>query len=276
MTALTSCSLPSNYQNLPKVGYDIVVFNGNVLGHAWHTWCKNGTNRKRMICSLLGCHMQIFILIYFRTMGLWIWITFFIRTVYYTINAVSFYYLWYGTMYKRQYTDKTLTLWKSTYMRASGASELRKIWHFYIIKVLFLSIWMGRNNHLQIKILKHIFKNAYSTIFVGSRVFTHARYWQIKKSVCMIFFLCVWGAPRICGGHVPPPPPPPVATPLGLHDWESWSYPLRHYKEVPRPPLKMIPFSRVFRASGTASNDSDPPPPESTAAEFEFSPSESN
>ena len=26
------------------------------------------------------------------------------------INAVSFYYLWYGTMYKRQYTGKTLTL----------------------------------------------------------------------------------------------------------------------------------------------------------------------
>ena len=30
--------------------------------------------------------------------------------IYYTINAVFFYYLWYGTMYKRQYTDKTLTL----------------------------------------------------------------------------------------------------------------------------------------------------------------------
>ena len=30
-----------------------------------------------------------------------------------------FYYLWYGTMYKRQYTDKTLALWKSMYMRAN-------------------------------------------------------------------------------------------------------------------------------------------------------------
>ena len=60
---------------------------------------------------------------------------------YYTINAVSFYYLWYDTMFKRQYTDKTLTLWKSMYMRASGGSELRKFWHFYIIKVLFLSIF---------------------------------------------------------------------------------------------------------------------------------------
>ena len=55
-------------------------------------------------------------------------------------------------------------------------------------------------------------------IFVGSKVFTHARYWQIKKYVCMIFFCgghLGGGAPRICGGHVPPPrPPPPVATPL--------------------------------------------------------------
>ena len=40
------------------------------------------------------------------------------------------------------------------YARATGAkiyvyaNELRKFWHFYIIKVLFLSIWMGRNNHL--------------------------------------------------------------------------------------------------------------------------------
>ena len=42
-------------------------------------------------------------------------------------------------------------------------------------------------------------------IFVGSKVFTHARYWQIKKYVCMIF---VWGGG---GGHAPPPP---VATPL--------------------------------------------------------------
>ena len=47
---------------------------------------------------------------------------------------------------------------KNLYMRASGASELRRFWHFYIIKVLFLSIWMGRNNHLPINILKHILR----------------------------------------------------------------------------------------------------------------------
>ena len=49
----------------------------------------------------------------------------------------------YGMMllYKRQYTDKTLTLSKCMCMRASGASELRKCWHFYILKLLFLSIF---------------------------------------------------------------------------------------------------------------------------------------
>ena len=46
-----SMGLLSNCQNLQKVGHDIVIFNGNVLGHAWHTWCKKGTNRKRMSCS---------------------------------------------------------------------------------------------------------------------------------------------------------------------------------------------------------------------------------
>ena len=42
----------------------------------------NGTNGKRMSCSLLTCHMQIFRSIYFRTMGLWIWITFFLYALY--------------------------------------------------------------------------------------------------------------------------------------------------------------------------------------------------
>ena len=59
----------------------------------------------------------------------------------YTINAVSFYYSWYGAIYKRQYTDKTLTLRKCMCMRASGACELRKFWYFYILKLLFLSIF---------------------------------------------------------------------------------------------------------------------------------------
>ena len=36
---------------------------------------------------------------------------------------------------------QTLTLSKCMCMRASGASELRKFWHFYILKLLFLSIF---------------------------------------------------------------------------------------------------------------------------------------
>ena len=38
---------------------------------------KKGTNGKRMSCSLLIGHIQIFKSIDFRTSGLWIWITFF-------------------------------------------------------------------------------------------------------------------------------------------------------------------------------------------------------
>ena len=44
--------------------------------------------------------------------------------------------------YKLQFTDKTLTLRKCMYMRASWASELRKFWHFHILKLLFPSIFL--------------------------------------------------------------------------------------------------------------------------------------
>ena len=42
---------------------------------------------------------------------------------YYTINAVSFYYFWYGAMYKQHYTDNTLTSWISMYIYASERNE---------------------------------------------------------------------------------------------------------------------------------------------------------
>ena len=54
-------------------------------------------------------------------------------------NQCSFLLLLMVWRYKRQYTDKTLTLRKSMYMRASGASELRKFSHFHNLKLLFLS-----------------------------------------------------------------------------------------------------------------------------------------
>ena len=51
-------------------------------------------------------------------------------------NAVSFNYLWYGTI-NDTYTDKTLTLRKIY----EYASELRKFSHFHILKLLFPSIF---------------------------------------------------------------------------------------------------------------------------------------
>ena len=40
-----------------------------------------------------------------------------------------------------QIYGQTLTLSKCMCMRASGAGELRKVWHFHILKLLFLSIF---------------------------------------------------------------------------------------------------------------------------------------
>ena len=47
----------------------------------------------------------------------------------YTINTVG-YYLWYGVVYKRQYTDKTLTLRKSMYI--CERTELASLENFRI------------------------------------------------------------------------------------------------------------------------------------------------
>ena len=64
------------------------------------------------------------------------------------------------------------------------------------------------------KHFKPYFNNA-SMIFVGSKVFTHARYWQIKKYVCMIFLWGgTWGGTdNLWGARAPQAP---VATPLPL------------------------------------------------------------
>ena len=76
-----SMGLLSNCQNLQKVGHDIVILQMAMYSvRAWHTWCKKGTNRKRMSCSSPICHMQIFKSFDFRTMGLWIWITYYFDT----------------------------------------------------------------------------------------------------------------------------------------------------------------------------------------------------
>ena len=67
---------------------------------------------------------------------------------------IFLYHLWYDVEYKRQYTDKTHTLRKCRYMRASGASEFRKFWYFLILKLLFPSIFLLV---LQILCLRNIF-----------------------------------------------------------------------------------------------------------------------
>ena len=73
-------------------------------------------------------------------------------------------------------------------MRASGTSELRKIWHFYILKRLFLSIFcryiryfVGTNDML-----------------VGLHVPTNFQMYRQKSEKALL------GG----GGQLPPPPPP--------------------------------------------------------------------
>ena len=90
--------------------------------------------------------------------------------------------------YKRQYTDKTLnmSLRKSMYMRANGESELRKLSQFYILKLLFLSIFC-----------------LYVRFFVGTNdmlVGLHVpRIFQMYRQNCE---KALWG-----GGGLPPCPP---------------------------------------------------------------------
>ena len=50
------------------------------------------------------------------------------------LQSMQFPVITYGMALYRQYVDKTLKLRKSMYMRASGASELRKFSHYYISK----------------------------------------------------------------------------------------------------------------------------------------------
>ena len=92
--ALLAMRFLSDSLNLQTVGNDIVIFNGNVLGHAWHAWCKNCTNGKRMSSSLLVCHMRIFKLIDFRTIGLWKWITFFLICTVVLLIKANYWWIW--------------------------------------------------------------------------------------------------------------------------------------------------------------------------------------
>ena len=91
---------------------------------------------------------------------------------------------------------QTVTLSKCMCMRASRASELRKFWHFYILNLLFLSIFcryiryfVGTNDML-----------------VGSHVPTNFQMYRQKSEKALL-----GGG----GGSCPPAPPPPLATLMG-------------------------------------------------------------
>ena len=86
---------------------------------------------------------------------------------------------------------QTLTLSKCMCMRLSGASELRKFWHFYILNLLFLLIFcryiryfVGTNDML-----------------VGSHVPTNFQMYRQKSEKALLG-----------GAAAPPAPPPPLAT----------------------------------------------------------------
>ena len=97
-------------------------------------------------------------------------------------------------IYKRQYTDKTLTMRKSVYMRASGGSELRKFSYFHILKLIFLSIFCW-----------------YFRYFVGTN-------WHACRLTCTDKFPNVPTKLRkSIIGPCPPPPPPPLATLMHTH-----------------------------------------------------------
>ena len=84
---------------------------------------------------------------------------------------MQFHFITYGM---ELYTNDSIPIEQCMCMRASGASELRKFWHFYILKLLFLSI------------------------------FCRYIHWQIT---CIPWLNFIWGG----GGKRPPkPPPPPV------------------------------------------------------------------
>ena len=98
-------------------------------------------------------------------------------------------------LYKRQYTDKTLTLRKCMCMRASEASELRQFRYFYILKLLFLSIFC-RYTALSVQ----------NYMLVGLHVPTNlSMYRQISKCTDKSPKRHYWGG----GGAIAPLPPPP-------------------------------------------------------------------
>ena len=110
--------------------------------------------------------------------------------------------------------------WRSVYMRASGARELRIFSHFYILKLLFLSIFVGTLDTLaplhkicvwtQIRKIKRNKRKCYATGLLSVQITCLSAYMyrQISK--------CTDKTPKksIIGGNSPPPPPAPALATL--------------------------------------------------------------
>ena len=84
---------------------------------------------------------------------------------------------------------QTLTLSKCMCMRANGASELRKFWHFYILNLLFLSIFC--------RYIRYFVGT--NVMLVGSHVPTNFQMYRPKSEKVLL-----GGG----GGAAAPPPPP--------------------------------------------------------------------
>ena len=115
------------------------------------------------------------------------------------INAVSFYYSWYGAIYKRQYTDKTLTLRKCMCMRASEASELRKFRYFTFLNCYFFRYFVGTSDALSVQMTclsAYMYRQIYQCTDKFPNVPT-----KVRKDI-------IGGG----GGAIAPPPAPPLAT----------------------------------------------------------------
>ena len=86
---------------------------------------------------------------------------------------------------------QTLTLSKCMCMRASGTSELRKIWHFTFLNCYFFQYFVGTSDTLSVQM-------TYLSVYM---------YRQISKCTDKTPKKHYWGG----GGQLPPLPPPPLS-----------------------------------------------------------------
>ena len=98
---------------------------------------------------------------------------------------------------------QTVTLSKCMCMRASGASELRKFWHFYILNLLFLSIFCRTSD----------------TLSVQMTCLSAHMYRQISKCTDKNPKKHYWGGGGAAAPSAPPPPPSGYANDMYVCVW---------------------------------------------------------